>query len=193
MPSIIPPIGTPPKPEYRYIQSPHRSKRRGTREITAIVIHHTGSMNIDGTINWFQMPVAKVSAHYIVGRQGQVVQMVKDEDKAWHAGRSAMNPRSSPPGEPNVNNFSIGIELVGDNDSGFTDKQLASLYALCELLIVKYKIKPERVVGHCHISPGRKIDPDGFESQFNWQAMRRIAQVAYNTTIPTTGPPIVSA
>lgn len=165
------------KPTFEFIPSPNYSKR--VKPVSAVVIHYTASLNIEGTIDWFRRSESQVSAHYVVGRDGRVVQMVRDEDTAWHAGRSSMRPNEVPPGEPNVNGFSIGIELVGTADSGFTDKQLASLYSLLEVLVGRYKILPERVVGHETIAPGRKIDPSGYAKQFNWAKTREVAQVAY--------------
>lgn len=173
-----------PKPTYEFIPSPHFAKR--TKQITAIVIHYTGSNTIESPINWFKNRDSKVSSHYVIGRDGRVVQMVHDYHIAWHAGRSAMFPKETPPREINVNAFSIGIELVATMDSGFTDKQLASLYELVAILISLYRILPERVVGHAHISPGRKIDPDGISAQFNWSKARNVAQVAYNA-LPKPG------
>lgn len=176
------------KPTYEFIASPNFT-RRPNRRINAIVIHYTGSLNIHGTIEWFRRSVSKVSAHYVVGTDGRVVQMVRDEDIAWHAGRSAMDPHRKPePAEPNVNAFSIGIELVGTHDSGFTDRQLASLYALIEILVGRYRIPPDRVVGHAHVAPGRKIDPDGYAQQFPWGKTRDVAQVAYAATGGIRGP-----
>lgn len=167
------------KPTYEFIPCAPKNYlpgRRKNSQISAIVIHYTASMGIEGTISWFKNPIAQVSAHYVIGRDGRVVQMVRDEDTAYHAGRSELA------GVANVNYFSIGIELVGTGDSGFTDRQLASLYSLVEVLVSRYKIKPERVVGHLHVSPGRKIDPDGYDGQFNWAKTRQVAQVAFNST-----------
>lgn len=150
---------------------------------------------MDGTLTWFQSKASAVSAHYVVGRDGKIVQMVREEDVAWHAGHSAMRPRETPPGEPNVNDFSIGIEMVGTMDSGFTDRQLASVYELVAQIVSRYKIPPERVVGHIHIAPGRKIDPDGVDHQFPWAKCKLIAQQAYAATTtaiplpPASGPP----
>lgn len=166
-----------PKPSFETILSPNHGGPR-KKSISAIVIHYTASMSIEGTISWFKDTKAKVSAHYVIGRDGRVVQMVPDNLIAWHAGRSAMRP---PNGEPNVNAFSLGIELVGTMDSGFTDKQMASLYSLLEVLVATYKVKPERVVGHLHISPGRKQDPDGLGQQFNWAKTREIVARAYQS------------
>jgi N-acetylmuramoyl-L-alanine amidase len=170
------------KPTLEFIASPnYRAGRR--KPITALVIHYTASLFIESTINWFTRKESSVSAHYVVGRDGRVVQMVREEDVAWHAGRSAMGPSEKPPREPNVNDFSIGIELVGTMDSGFTDRQLASFYELLAQLVVKYRIMPERVVGHLHVSPGRKIDPDGVDQQFPWSKTRMVAQAAYGRVV----------
>jgi N-acetylmuramoyl-L-alanine amidase len=159
----------------------YRSGRR--KPISVIVIHYTGSYSMEGCISWFKRKEAAVSAHYVIGRDGAIVQMVRDEDVAWHAGRSAMGPNEKPPREPDVNAFSIGIELVGTMDSGFTDRQLATLYELIAQLVVKYRIPPERVVGHLHIAPGRKIDPDGVDAQFPWPKTRMVAQAAYGSVL----------
>jgi len=174
-----------PKPPYEFKQSPNFKHSNG-RKISAIVVHYTGSTHMEGTIAWFLNPQSKVSAHYVIGQDGRVVQMVLDGDIAWHAGRSAMRPElpdGNPQQEPNVNTFSLGIELVGTHDSGFTDRQLASLYALLEVLVTTYRVLPERVVGHSTIAPGRKIDPEGFHGQFNWPKARQVAQVAYSAVV----------
>lgn len=162
-----------------FLKSPNFSAGRKGKSVTAIVIHYTGSLSLEGTLDWFQRLESKVSAHYVIGRDGRVVQMVQEADTAWHAGRSAMDPQNTPPLEPNVNGFSLGIELVGTADSGFTDSQCASLYTLLEILVERYRISPERVVGHCHIAPGRKIDPDGYAKQFNWAKTRAVAQTTF--------------
>lgn len=179
-------------PNIEFKGSPNRSARRVP--ITAIVIHHTGSLNIEGTIEWFSRQSSGVSAHYVVGRDGRIVQMVRETDVAWHAGTSWMRPDlaqlnpNDPRAEKGVNAFSIGIELVGTNDSGFTDRQLAALYMLLEILVRRYRIAPERIVGHAQIAPGRKIDPDGYDKQFPWQKARAVAQLVYNALPPLETP-----
>lgn len=175
-----------PKPTYEYIQSPNKSRR--TKPISAIVLHYTGSNTIESQIHWFRDPANMVSAHYLIGRDGRCVQMVQEDQVAWHAGHSSMRPMlpdGDPNKEPNVNSFSLGVELVGTADSGFTDKQMASLYSLLEILVSKYRIAPERVVGHLHVCPGRKIDPDGHQQQFNWQRTREVCTVAYQAATGT--------
>lgn len=153
-----------------FIPSPNRRKR--TVPITAIVIHYTGANTLASTIDWFKRPESQVSAHYVIDRAGRVVQMVLDTDVAWHAGRSTLA------GQANVNSFSLGIELVGTADSGFTDPQLNALDALIARLVRLYRIPPDRIVGHRDIAPGRKIDPDGYRNQFDWTRTRQVAAAA---------------
>lgn len=155
------------------------------RAITAIVLHYTATLSLASTVDWFRRPESKVSAHYVIDRDGAIVQMVRDTDTAWHAGRSAMRPdlpAGHPDSEPNVNNFSLGIELVGTADSGFEPAQLQALNGLLVQLVLKYRVRPDRVVGHCHIAPGRKQDPDGYRGQFEWAACRAVCAQAYATT-----------
>jgi N-acetylmuramoyl-L-alanine amidase len=166
------------KPRLEFLASPnYRPGRR--KPITALVLHYSGSLTLESVVGWYQRPEAAMSVHYLVGRDGRVVQMVREEDVAWHAGRSAMYPHEKPPREPNVNDFSLGIELIGCMDSGFCDRQLASFYELLAQLVAKHHIPPERVVGHLHVSPGRRQDPDGVDDQFPWSKTRSVAQAAY--------------
>lgn len=88
----------------KFIPSPHYNNR--PEAIDTIVIHYTSGGTLKGSVAWFGNPKSKVSAHYIIGIDGKVIQMVKDENRAWHAGESSLY------GAHNVNDFSIGIELV---------------------------------------------------------------------------------
>ncbi len=95
----------------------------------------------------------RVSAHFLIHRDGELVQFVSTEDRAWHAGRSVWR------GRENCNDFSIGIELEGSDSQAFTDAQYGQLALLCRLLMRHYSIEPNAVVGHSDIAPGRKTDP----------------------------------
>jgi len=146
------------------------SQRPKGVEIELVVIHYTAG-DFNSSYGWLMNTASKVSAHYLISRTGEIWQLVPDEWRAWHAGQSSWNGRS------NVNDFSIGIELVGWRMGGFTDPQLNSLLWLSKDLMVKYpKINGSRFVGHSAISPGRKADPEGAENQFPWglfkQALR---------------------
>lgn len=173
------------KPTFSFVASPNfRPGRR--KPISAIVIHYTDSLTLESPVDWFKDKASGVSAHYVIGRDGTVVQMVKDTDVAWHAGRSTLG------GEPNVNEFSIGIELVGTQDSGFVDRQLASLYDLLARLVAQYKILPERVVGHSFVAPGRKRDPEGTNNQFPWAKAREVCRAALDA-VSVVAPPTSTA
>jgi AmpD protein len=96
----------------------------------------------------------KVSSHYFIDRQGDVVELVDPEQAAWHAGVSSFEGRTG------CNSFSIGIELEGTPEAGVTEGQLAVLTKLCIDLMRRYPlITLDRIVGHSDIAPGRKVDP----------------------------------
>ncbi len=86
-------------------RSPHHSSRRG-QVVTAIIYHFTAGPSLASTVRWFRNPRSRVSAHYVIGRNGAIVQMVPLARAAWHAGRSVLA------GRRRVNRSSIGIELA---------------------------------------------------------------------------------
>jgi AmpD protein len=109
----------------------------------------------------------RVSAHFLIERDGGVTQFVSCLDRAWHAGVSQFCGRES------CNDFSIGIELEGTDDEPFSEAQYASLIELCRLLQRQFPgITTQRVCGHSDIAPGRKTDPG---SAFDWQRLRAAA------------------
>lgn len=102
----------------------------------------------------------RVSAHFLIERDGEVTQFVSCLDRAWHAGVSSFLGREG------CNDFSVGIELEGTDEEPFTDAQYAALIELtCQLRAAFVAIKPERICGHSDIAPGRKTDPGPF---FDW-------------------------
>lgn len=172
-------MSDPRRPPYEFLPSPNFGPRK--KPISAIVVHYTGSMYFETALAWMLKADTHYSAHYLVGRDGRIVQLVHDSNVAYHAGRSSMRPSAKdgdPTKEPHVDEFSLGIELVATPDSGYTDRQLASLYDLIERLVSTYNIAGDRVVGHCHVAPGRRIDPDGYDRQFPWQKCRQVAEYA---------------
>ena len=103
----------------------------------------------------------KVSAHFLIRRDGELIQFVPAHKRAWHAGQSCFNDRN------NVNDFSIGIELEGIEDSPFEDEQYDTLVQLTGALMSVYpNIKKSNVVAHSDIAPGRKTDPG---DHFDWE------------------------
>ena len=128
-----------------------------------IVLHYTGMESGLAAENWLCMPESQVSAHYIVHEDGRIVQMVREQDRAWHAGAGSWR------GDTDVNSRSIGIEIVnGGADFGspaFPRRQIAAVISLCRGIIARHGIAPEMVVGHSDTAPGRKIDPG---EKFPW-------------------------
>lgn len=107
----------------------------------------------------------RVSAHFLITRAGDLVQFVSSLQRAWHAGRSVFH------GVPEVNDFSIGIELEGSDDDAFTDAQYNTLAPLTVSLMTAYpEISRSRLVGHCDVAPERKTDPG---PGFDWQRYHR--------------------
>jgi AmpD protein len=108
----------------------------------------------------------RVSAHALIRRDGQIVQYVPFQARAWHAGESQYAGRSA------CNDFSIGIELEGTDDLAYEDAQYESLGSLIGALLAAYpSLASDRVVGHSDVAPGRKTDPG---SAFDWPRLRRL-------------------
>ncbi len=108
----------------------------------------------------------QVSAHCLIRRDGELVQYVPFSARAWHAGVSSYAGRLA------CNDFSIGIELEGTDDSGYTPEQYKTLVAVTQVLLQHYPdLTPERIVGHSDIAPGRKTDPG---AGFDWAYFRQL-------------------
>ena len=106
----------------------------------------------------------RVSAHVLIRRDGEVVQYVPFDRRAWHAGQSCFE------GRERCNDFSIGIELEGCDDQAYTDAQYARLAAVTRALMRQYSaLSTERIVGHSDVAPGRKTDPGPL---FDWPRFR---------------------
>ncbi len=101
----------------------------------------------------------QVSAHFLIARDGELTQFVSCLDRAWHAGVSSYCGREQ------CNDFSIGIELEGQDDEVYTDEQYSTLASLTRKIMLEYPdIDAQSIVGHCDIAPDRKTDPgEAFE------------------------------
>ena len=152
----------------RVISSPNCDERPAGCEISLLVIHNISlppeEFSGDGVIEFFTNrldPQAhpyyqtvcglKVSAHFFIRRNGETIQFVPCEKRAWHAGESSWQ------GKTRCNDFSIGIELEGSDTAPFTDVQYDALIALTRALRKIYPIND--IAGHSDIAPGRKTDP----------------------------------
>lgn len=183
--------------------SPNHGERRGRWAESGpdtILLHYTGMPAGRGmtaaerAIRWLTTPVSEVSAHYVVAEDGLVTQLVAESRRAWHAGRSSWA------GEEDVNSASIGIEIahpghwwdlaaVPDRDPAadpeihpgygdFPDRQIAAVIALCRDLAHRHGIRPERVLAHSDVAPGRKRDPG---EKFPWA---RLAEAGVGVWVP---------
>lgn len=108
----------------------------------------------------------RVSSHLLIERDGALLQFVPLERRAWHAGESCFQGRAR------CNDFSIGVELEGTDDSAYTPAQYQVLADVITRLRAIYPgIRSDRIVGHCHVSPGRKTDPG---ASFRWDELGRL-------------------
>lgn len=125
----------------------------GGPEIAALF---TNTLDWDAHPYFEQIRGAEVSAHFLIRRQGELLQFVSCDDRAWHAGRSQHL------GRDNCNDFSIGIELEGLEGHTFEAAQYAALTQLCHAIAEHYPIA--HIAGHEHVAPNRKQDPGmGFD------------------------------
>lgn len=157
--------------------SPNQDDRPAGTAIRLIVIHAIslppGQFGSDAIIDLFANRLdpathpyyatiagLRVSAHFLIRRAGALLQFVPCSRRAWHAGVSCWR------GQPRCNDFSLGIELEGDDHSDFTAAQYQALGDLLPRLTQRYPI--EAIVGHCDIAPARKTDPG---PHFDWRAI----------------------
>ena len=150
-------------------KSPNFDKRpRGTK-INSIVIHYTGMKTFNQAYKRLCDKKSKVSSHYLIGRDGRIINLVDEKNRAWHAGVSHWK------GVDDLNNNSIGIELENPGHEfgyiPFSRKQMSALVLLCKEIKRKYIIKSDWVLGHSDISPDRKLDPG---EKFDWNLIKKI-------------------
>ena len=166
----------------RFIESPNQDQRPLAEDLDLIVIHcislPPGQFGTEGIIELFtnrldpeQHPYyqdiasLRVSAHLVIRRDGEVIQFVPFDRRAFHAGISSYQ------GRPACNDFSIGIELEGTDDSGYEAIHYDQLNRVIKALIITYPtLSRDRMAGHQEIAPDRKTDPGPF---FEWHRLDR--------------------
>ncbi len=127
-----------------------------------VVIHYTAMTTAAAAANTLCNPDTQVSAHYLIAADGEVMSLVPEALRAWHAGAGRWGAVTD------VNSRAIGIEL---DNTGFTPFAAAQMDALVDVLKgikARWDIRPERVIGHSDMAPGRKIDPGG---RFDWRRL----------------------
>jgi N-acetylmuramoyl-L-alanine amidase len=171
----------------QFIDRPSPNFDARSRAIDLVVLHYTGMQDGETALArltdpapvagkypgpWHEKssapdaPLARVSAHYVVGEDGAVYRIVPEESRAWHAGASSWQ------GEGDVNSRAIGIEIVnGGHDFGLPDYPAAQIDAVIDLLreiLPRHQLKPAQVIAHSDIAPDRKQDPG---EKFPWKRL----------------------
>ena len=143
--------------------------KRAKQKIKFIIIHYTGMKKESLAIEKLCDLNSKVSAHYFIKKNGNILNLIPDLYEAWHAGKSSWGKYKS------LNKSSIGIEIQNsghENDyESYTLNQINSLKKLLKKLIVSYKIKRKNILGHSDIAPYRKKDPG---EKFPWKSLSKI-------------------
>jgi len=132
----------------------------------------SGNLDIQAHPSFGDLQGLRVAAHFVVNRAGMVIQFVPVAERAWHAGVSSWQ------GVAQCNDYSVGIEMLGDEDNPFTAAQYRETARLCRALMQRFPdVNRERIVGHSDIAPGRKWDPG---VQWDWAHFHRsLAQIRH--------------
>ena len=145
--------------------TPKRSKKK----IKFIILHYTGMNKESSVLKRLCDDNSKVSAHYLIKKNGDLINLVPDLYEAWHAGKSSWKKTKS------LNKYSIGIEIhnPGHNNKyeKFSFKQITILKELVKQLIKRYNINLENILGHSDIAPERKKDPG---EKFPWKKLAKV-------------------
>ncbi len=166
----------------RHVPSPHFNQRPQGVIPHLLVVHNISlppgefggpwidqlfSGNLDPTAHPYFQEInhLKVAAHCLIRRDGEIVQYVAFDERAWHAGQSSYQ------GVDNCNDFSIGIELEGTDDIPYTEAQYQALTSITVALVNAYSLDPEHITGHSDIAPERKTDPG---PAFDWKHYRAL-------------------
>lgn len=133
--------------------SPNHGARPAGVNPDLIIVHGSAGKSDEGDLSWIESSKSQVSYHYLIGRDGRVYRLVDEDRRAWHAGKSAWESRSD------CNDYSIGIGLSNDGVEPFTHAQYVACGTLLADIVRRRHIPTSRIVGHYHVSPGRKTDP----------------------------------
>jgi N-acetylmuramoyl-L-alanine amidase len=148
--------------------SPNREERRNGRKPDMLLLHYTGMESAEAAFDWLTRQESGVSCHYFVDEEGRIAQLVRESERAWHAGQSLWA------GETDINSCSIGIEIHNPGHDfdypNFPDVQMRAVEALCLDILSRHAIPPHRVLAHSDVAPGRKRDPG---EKFGWEELAR--------------------
>jgi len=132
------------------------------RKPSFVIIHHTSDDNVDQALRTLSNPLRSVSAHYLVGRDGSIIQLVDERARAWHAGEAKWGSNTD------LNSASLGIELDNNGREPFSEAQISALLALLSDIKARYHIPAANFLGHADVAPKRKTDPSRY---FPWRSL----------------------
>ncbi|MEO7727517.1 MAG: N-acetylmuramoyl-L-alanine amidase [Burkholderiales bacterium] len=127
-----------------------------------VILHYTSNDSAEPALRTLRDPASKVSAHYLIARDGRIYALVDERTRAWHAGVSSWG------GDQDINSASIGIELDNSGKEPFAAPLLERLFALLADLKARYSIPAANFIGHSDVAPRRKVDPG---VQFPWREL----------------------
>ncbi|WP_086994687.1 N-acetylmuramoyl-L-alanine amidase [Rhizobium sullae] len=162
--------------------SPNHGERAGGRKPEMIILHYTGMPTAEGALDWLCREESQVSCHYFVHENGDVVQLVPEARRAWHAGTGSWHD------EGDINSRSIGIEIANAGHPGglpdYPKEQIAAVIELCRDCGERWSIAPERVLAHSDVAPVRKVDPG---EKFPWAELHHAGVGHWVEPAPITG------
>lgn len=149
--------------------SPNIEPRKKGLTADMLILHYTAMSCGKKAVDWLCNPESKVSCHYLIDEDGSITQMVSENERAWHAGISSWA------GETDINSCSIGIEIQNMGHAleelpEFPEAQMHAVEQLSLDIINRNNIRPERVLGHSDVAPGRKVDPG---EAFSWERLHK--------------------
>jgi N-acetylmuramoyl-L-alanine amidase len=159
------------------IPSPNHDERM--LPIDILLLHYTGMASTTAAVGRLRDPASKVSSHYVVDEHGEILQLVPEARRAWHAGQSSWE------GKSDINSRSIGVEIANSGHGfgypDFPQAQIASVVALCHDIVTRHRIRADRVLAHSDVAPQRKLDPG---EKFPWGRLHRSGVGAWVTPLP---------
>ncbi len=172
---IVTPTTTNPIDSLLYDVHTAGSPNFNLRKPCFVIIHHTAQDSCAQTFYTFSLERTKVSAHYVIGRDGSKYHLLNDYLRAWHAGVSKWGAISD------MNSCSIGIELDNNGKEPFSGAQINTLLLLLDTLKKTYNIPTANFIGHADIAPRRKDDPSVF---FPWKLLSEKGFGLWQDSIP---------
>ncbi len=127
-----------------------------------VILHHTSDDTVDQALRSLSNPLREVSAHYLIGRDGRIIQLVDERARAWHAGESKWGA------DTDINSASLGIELDNNGHEAFPEPQISALLRLLADIEARYHIPAANFLGHADVAPRRKTDPSRY---FPWKTL----------------------